>query len=73
MLKAHEVKTACVKRFWTLVDTKNFILDCYPSMTVREVEISREREDGETWSMKSEGGGIGPVKPAHIILSSYRW
>jgi len=46
-------------------------------LTVQEVEISREHEDGEklwdiTWTTKSEGGGIGPVKPVHMILVTTR-
>ena len=38
----------------------------YQSLTVQEVEISKEHEDGKkwliiTWSTKSEWDGIGPV------------
>ena len=38
------------------------------------LKISRELEDGEkqwviVWSMKSEEGGIGPVKPACMVFS----
>jgi len=52
----------------------NFLLRHYPSLTVQEVELSKEHEDGEkqwviTWSTKSEGDGIGPVKPAHTTFS----
>jgi len=53
---------------------KNFVLHHYPSLTVQEVEITREQEDGEkrsviTWSMKYEVGEIGPVKPSHMVFS----
>jgi len=53
---------------------EKFILCHHPSLTVQEVEISREHEDREkqwviTWSMKSKEGGIGPVKPVHIVFS----
>ena len=41
------------------------------------LKISRELEDGEkrwviAWSMKSEGGGIGPVNPACMVLVKTR-
>jgi len=57
----------------TVIDTKNFVLRHYPSLTVQEVEISREHEDGEkrwviTWPMKFEGGDIDPVKPVHVVF-----
>jgi len=47
---------------------KNLLLHHYPSLTVQEVEMSTEYEDGEkwrviTWSMISEVGDIGSVKP----------
>ena len=40
-------------------------------MTVQEVEISREDEDGcvIAWFMKIEGGSIGLVKPACMVFS----
>jgi len=79
--QAHEVKTTCAEQFWTVFDTKNFVLCCFPSLTVQEVQISREHVDGEKrwviiWSTKSEGCGIGPVKPMHMVFSddeSFLW
>ena len=74
MLKANKAKTACVEQFWSLYDTKNFISRCYTSLTIQEVAISREHEDVEkwwinTWSMKCEGGSIGPFKAVHMAFS----
>jgi len=31
----------CIEWFLTIADTKNFILRCYPSLTVQGAEISR--------------------------------
>ena len=57
-----------MEQFLTLINTKNFVIHCYPSLTVLEVEISRENEKCWviTWSMK---GSIGPVKPVHMVFS----
>lgn len=49
-----------------LYDMKNFVVCCYPNLTVRVVEISIDDEDGEKqWvnvcSTKVEEGGIGPA------------
>jgi len=41
VLKACEAKSACTEWFLTLIDMKNFILQCYPGLNVQEVEISR--------------------------------
>ena len=49
VLKTHEVKTACMEEFWTLFNMKNFVLHLYPSLTLQEVEISKEHEVGEKW------------------------
>ena len=54
-----------------LDDTKNFVVCCYPSLTVWMVEISREDEDGEkqwvnVFSTKVEEGGIGPAEVFRI-------
>ena len=77
MLEAYLAKSACTEWFVTLINTKNFILCCYLSLTVQKVKISREHKDGEkwciiTWFMKSEVGDIGPVKPAHMLLVTTR-
>ena len=62
-LNAYE--SAYMERFWTLIDMKNFLLHHYPSLTVQEVDMSTEHEDGGiTRSMISEVGDIGPVKPS---------
>jgi len=58
----------------TLIETKNFVLCHYPSLTVQEVYISREHENREkqwviTWTAESEGGNIGPVKPVRMVFS----
>ena len=63
-----ELKCFCMEEFLTLINTKNFVIHCYPSPTVQEVEISRE-DEVVTWSTKSEGGGIGPVKPVYMVFS----
>ena len=52
-----------------IFNMKNFVLHHYPSLTVQEVDMSTEHEDGEKWwgitrTMKSEVGDIGPVKPS---------
>ena len=52
-----------------VLNTKNFVLCRYPSLTVQEVVISK---DGEkrwviTWSTKSEWDDIGSVK-ARVFL-----
>jgi len=57
-----------MEQFLILIDTKNFVIHHYPSLTVQEVEISRE-DEVVTWSTKSEGSGIGPVKPVHMVFS----
>jgi len=57
VLKAHKAKTACMEHLFNM---KNFVLRRYPSLTVQWVI---------TWSMKSEGDGIGPVKPAGMTFS----
>jgi len=67
-------QSACMKWLMTLIDTKNFVLHCYPSLTVQEANISREHENWEkqwviTWTTESEGGNIGPVKPVHMVFS----
>jgi len=36
--QAHEVKTACTEWIWTLFNTKNFVLRCYPNLIVQEVK-----------------------------------
>ena len=66
-LKAHKAKSTCTEWFLTLVDAKNFVLCWYPSLTVQDVEISREDElsddDGEKrWVTAWSGSGIGPVE-----------
>ena len=74
-LKAHLAKSAFTERFLVLADTKNFVLRCYPSLQVEDVEISGE--DGEKrWVIvcsrkysRVEGAGIGPVKPARMVFS----
>ena len=53
---------------------EHFVLRRYPSLTVQEVNISREHENQEkqwviTWTTESEGGNIGPVKPVHMVFS----
>jgi len=54
----------------------DFVLHHYVSPTVQEVEFSRQHEDGGkqrtvTWSTKSEGVGVGPVKPVHMVLRTF--
>lgn len=54
-----------------LIDMKNFVLCCYPSLKVQEVNISREGGEKQwvtAWSTKFEGGGIGPLKLACKVL-----
>ena len=63
MLKVHEANSACKERFLTLIDAKNFVLPWYPSLTVQDVEISREDEEVTAWSTLFEWSGIGPAKP----------
>ena len=54
--QAHDVKTTCAEQFWTLFGTKNFVLCCFPSLTVQEVQISREHVDGEKrWVISLKG------------------
>jgi len=46
----------------TFTSPKNFILHCYPSLTVQEVTISRENEDGRNGKLLlGEGYGMGQV------------
>ena len=48
--------TTCAEQFWTLFGTKNFVLCCFPSLTVQEVQISREHVDGEKrWVISLKG------------------
>jgi len=35
MLKAYEAKSACAEWFLTLIDMKNFIFQCYPSLKAK--------------------------------------
>jgi len=63
VLKDHEGKTACMEWFWTLFNTKNFVLHSYPSLTVQEVEISKEHEDGKKWWLL-----IGPQSLKGVAL-----
>jgi len=72
VLTAHKEKSTCTEWFLNLVDIKKS-LRCYLSLTVQEVKISREDEDGKkwgviTWSMMFERGGIGPVNQRALYL-----
>ena len=72
MLTAHKEKSTCTEWFLNLVDTKKS-LHCCPSLTVQEVKISGQDEDGKkwgkiTWSMMFERGGIGPVNQRALYL-----
>ena len=61
-----------MERFWTLIDMKNFLLHHYPSLTVQEVDMSTEHEDGGiTRSMISEVGDSGPVFIVHTKDSAF--
>ena len=72
MLTAHKEKSTYTEWFLNLVDIKRS-LHCYPSLTVQEVKIRGEDEDGKkwgvtTWSMMFERGGIGPVNQCVLYL-----
>ena len=74
-LKAHLAKSAFSERFTTLIDTKRFVVRCYPTLKVEEVEIVSE-DGAKRWMivcstkyMEVAGGGIGPVLPARMVFS----
>jgi len=49
VLRAHEAKFTCTELSLILINTRNFVLHCYPSLTVQEVELDKEHEDEEKW------------------------
>ena len=74
VLKAHKAKSTLHNSSWLLLTWWTSLSHCYPGLTVQEVKINREDEDGEkqlvvACSRKFKGSGMGL---AHIVFSQNR-
>ena len=70
MFEAHEVKSTCTERFLSLILlTRSTTFYVARSRSAEDIRMG-EKQCVIAWSMKSEEGGIGPVKPVHMVFSN---